>query len=226
VLTDTQLDAFLQYLTLLQRWNRRARLTALTKAESVIQLHFLDSLAILRAPFPQHARVVDVGSGAGFPGIPLAIARTDLRISLLEPTARKAAFLELACVELGIPTVVRHSRAEVAGHDPKWREQFDVATGRAVAKSALLAELLLPFVRVGGNAILPKGPSAEAEVRELRQSAPVLGGKLLDLIRVTLPRGERRILVVISKIAATPERFPRQTVLHTRRPLTPKETPS
>jgi len=220
-----QLDAFLLYLTLLQRWNRRARLTALTVGESVINLHFLDSLAILRAQLPQHASVVDVGSGAGLPGVPLAIARADLRIALLEPAARKAAFLELVSSELGIGAGVRRDRAEVAGHDPQWRERFDVATGRAVAKSALLAELLLPFVKIGGSAILLKGPSAEADVEALCQWAPVLGGKLLDLIRVTLPHGERRILIVISKVYATPEQFPRRTVaLHTHRPVMPKET--
>lgn len=192
----------------------------------MIQLHFLDSLAVLRAPVPQHASVIDVGSGAGFPGIPLAIARPDLRVSLLEPAARKAAFLELASSELKIRATVRQDRAEVAGHDPEWREQFDVATGRAIAKSAILAELLLPFVKIGGSAILLKGPSAQADVVELQQSSSVLGGRLLDPIRITLPRGERRILIVISKIAATPERFPRQTVLHTRSRVIPKETPS
>jgi 16S rRNA (guanine527-N7)-methyltransferase len=219
-LSDAQELAFLRYLELLRRWNRRARLTALTADEAVIHLHFLDSLTILRAHLPPHARVVDVGSGAGFPGIPLAIAREDLRVALLEPAARKAAFLELVAVELKLPIVVRQERAEVAGQDPQWREHFDVATARAVARTRILAELLLPLVKVGGRAVLLKGPSAEAEVTDVRQAAAVLGGELSDVISVTLPRGERRILMVVAKVASTPDMFPRRTVLHTRRALT------
>lgn len=222
--SDAQIAKFFRYLELLRRWNRRARLTALTADEPVVHLHFLDSLTILRAGLPPQSHVVDVGSGAGFPGIPLAIVRDDLRLSLLEPAARKAAFLELAATELEIPVTVRHDRAEVAGHDPQWRERFDVATARAVARSGILVELLLPFVKLGGKAILLKGPSAESEVADISQTAVALGGEVSDVIDSTLPRGQRRVLIVVAKIAPTPLRFPRRTVLHTRRTPIPKES--
>lgn len=223
-LSDAQIAKFLRYLDLLQRWNRRARLTALTAGDAIVRLHFIDSLTVLRADLPPDTSVIDVGSGAGFPGIPIAIARSDLRIALLEPAARKAAFLELAGTELEIPFRVRQDRAEVAGHDPQWRERFGAATARAVARSAILLEMLLPFVTIGGKAVLLKGPSAESEVADVRQTAPALGGELADVIHVTLPRGERRVLFVVAKVAHTPEKFPRRTALRARKAPVPKET--
>lgn len=218
-LADPQLRTFLRYLDLLRRWNRRARLTALTADDAVLHLHFLDSLTVVRAGVPDHARVVDVGSGAGFPGIPLAIARPDVHVSLLEPAARKAAFLEIAAGELSLPVTVRHERAEVAGHDPSWREQFDVATARALAPGVVLTELLLPFVRIGGKAAMLKGPSGMKDVSEVRRVASSIGGEMVEAIDITLPRGERRVLIVVSKVAATPSAFPRRSGLPSRRPL-------
>lgn len=218
-LTDAQLHTFFRYLDLLRHWNRRARLTALTEDEAAIHLHFLDSLAVVRAGLPARARVVDVGSGAGFPGIPLAIARSDLRLALIEPAARKAAFLELATRDLGLQITVRQDRAEVAGQDPQWRGQFDVATARAVARALVLTELLLPFVREGGKAVMLKGPSGEAEAAGLGAAASALGGGTPEVVRITLRRGERRVLIVIPKVSPTPDDFPRRAGVPSRRPL-------
>lgn len=218
-LTGDQLATFFRYLDLLRRWNRRARLTALTADEAVIHLHFLDSLTAVRAGLAHGARVVDVGSGAGFPGIPIAIARPDLQLSLIEPGSRKAAFLELAVRELGLPVTVRPERAEVAGRDPAWRERFDVAISRAVAHASILAELLLPFVRSSGKAVMLKGPSGEAELAGLSPVASALGGGTPAVHRLTLPRGERRILIVIPKVSRTPDSFPRRPGVPTRKPM-------
>ena len=138
---------------------------------------------------------------------------------MIEPTARKAAFLDLAVRELGLSVTVRPERAEVAGRDPAWREQFDVAAARAVARSPILAELLLPFVRRSGIAVMLKGPSGAAELGGLGPTAFALGGGVPEILPVTLPRGERRILIVIPKVSPTPDDFPRRPGVPTRKPI-------
>jgi 16S rRNA (guanine527-N7)-methyltransferase len=161
---------------------------------------------------------VDVGSGAGLPGIPLAIVRNDLRVTLLEPDGRRAAFLELAAGELDLKTPVLAVTAEAAGRGEQ-RESFDLAVARAVAPLAVSCELTLPLVRVGGRALLLKGPSVAGELGEGRRAARLLGGADPEMSAWTLKGGERRILVVIRKDHPTPQAYPRRTGLPRRRPL-------
>lgn len=219
ILTDDQAGALLRHLELIARWRTRARLTAVTDPAEAARVHVADSLLCLRAGMPPRAMLIDVGSGAGFPGIPLVIVRPDLRVILLEAASRKAAFLERAVAELGLRARVVRSRAEDAGRESQWREGFDVAVARAVAPLATLCELVLPLVRVGGKAVLLKGPSVRAEVAAGRRVARMLGGGELEIADAHLSGGEHRVLVTIGKREVTPAEFPRRTGLPRRKPL-------
>ncbi len=182
-------------------------------------MHVVDSLLCLRAGLPAGAVLIDVGSGAGFPGIPLKIARPDLAVTLLEAASRKAAFLELAAAEIGAVLSVVEARAEQAARDPIWRERFDVAVARAVAPLPALCELVLPFLRRGGKAVLLKGPSVTSEVDDGARASAMLGGGHPELMVSRLPGGARRVIVTIEKVAATPPDYPRRPGVPAKRPL-------
>lgn len=214
-----QVAQFLRYLELLRMWRARARLTAITRPAAVIRLHFADSLLCLKARIPSGAQLLDVGSGAGFPGVPLVIVRPDVSVVLLEAATRKAAFLEVLSTELGLALRVVRARAETAAHEAQWREQFDVATARAVAPLATLCELTFPFVRPGGKVVLLKGPSVRAEMRAGERAAGMLGGGMPALTEAPLAGGERRILVTIPKPGHTPPGYPRRPGVPGRSPL-------
>lgn len=218
-LNEHEVRAFLHYLQLLVKWNEKARLTSLTRPAAVVRLHFLDSLLCLRADIPQGTQLIDIGSGAGFPGLPLKIVRPDLSVTLLESSARKAAFLELAAGELGLDVEVLKERAERAAHEVQWREEFDIATARAVAPLPALCELTLPFVRPGGKAILLKGPSVRGELAAGKRVADLLGAGAPAAIEAALPGSERRVIVVIEKVSSTPPEYPRRPGVPRKKPL-------
>ncbi len=209
-LTEPQIALLLRYQQLIAHWNSRARLTALVDPLQVVRLHFVDSLLCLRISFPRGAAVIDVGSGAGFPGVPVAIARPDLQVVLLEANGRKAAFLELTVGELDLRCSVVRERAEIAGRNPRFREQFDIAVARAVAALPRLSELTLPLVKVGGLAVLLKGPAVAGEVSAATRILSALGGELFPTVSVALPGGERRSIVSLRKVSSTPAAYPRQ----------------
>lgn len=217
--TEAQVRQVFRYLELIAEHNRRARLTAITRVRDAVRLHILDSLLCLRAGIPQGAALIDVGSGAGFPGVPLKIARPDLAVTLLEAASRKAAFLEVVTAALALAAVVVEARAEAAAQDPRFRERFDVAVARAVAPLSVLCELTLPFVHIGGKVILLKGPGIGRELGSGGQAAGLLGGAPPRVIHDQLPGGARRALVVIEKVTATPPAYPRRSGIPSRRPL-------
>ncbi len=219
-LDDAQIQAITRYLDLIAEWSRKARLTAVTRPADAARVHVLDSLLCLRAGLPQGAAVIDVGSGAGLPGIPLKIARPDLSVTLLEAASRKAAFLDLAVAELRLAAEVVEARAEDAARDPRWRERFDVGVARAVAPLAVACELVIPFVRAGGKAVLLKGPAVVNELESGRRAAAKLGGGGPAVIEDALPGGIRRMIVVIEKTGATPPGYPRRPGIPAKRPLT------
>lgn len=163
--------------------------------------------------------MIDVGSGAGLPGIPVAIARPDLRITLLEAEKRKGAFLEMAVSELSLPVAVLIARAEDAAHDPAVRERFDVVTARAVAPLQTLLELTLPFVRVGGRGVFLKGRAAEGEMERAARARDVVGGGEAQVMASALFGGERRRVVVVPKVRPTPPKYPRRAGVPMRDPL-------
>jgi len=223
-LTAAHIDAFAAYLDLLLDWNRRVNLTSITDPAEVAALHFLDSLTCLTvAPLRWNIRLLDVGSGAGVPGIPLAIVRPDLEVTLLESVRKKCRFVEAAVALLGLRWVsVDCRRAEEAGQDPARREAFDIAVTRAVAHAAVAAELCLPLVRIGGLAMVMKGPCAEQEVAEARMAIATLGGSVEFMRALTLPTpgGEvGRTIVGVRKIKQTPAQYPRRPGVPARRPL-------
>lgn len=223
-LSDSHLAAFEVCYRELVDWNRRFNLTAITDWDGVLVRHFLDSLSCLkalpRAELTGGARVIDVGAGAGFPGLALKIVCPGMRLTLLEATRKKVTFLEHMVRVLELKDVeVVHGRAETLGHDTLHREQYDWALARAVAEMPTLAEYLLPLVRVGGAALAQKGEDAAAEVQEAEAAIMTLGGRVRQLVPVEL-RGlaETRYLVVTDKVAATPEKYP-------RRPGMPRKSP-
>ena len=221
-LLPSQVVQFAAYEALLLEWNERIALTAIREPGHLRVRHFLDALSCAAATGPLDGQsLIDIGSGAGFPGLPLKILYPDLRLTLVDSVAKKARFLELVAAELGLREVtVIAERAEVLGHDPTHREHYDWATARAVAELRVLAELLLPLCRVGGRVLAQKGGSAAEELVIAAPAIAALGGGASQLIPVQLPETEAtHYLVVIDKAAATDARYPRRPGIPAKRPL-------
>ncbi len=220
-LSTRQVDQFSRYQSLLLLWNERISLTAARTAQEIQTRHFVDSLTCALATGDLNGRsLIDVGSGAGFPGLPLKILFPDLVLVLLESVGKKGAFLEEVVVGLDLDNVsVIVDRAEVLGHDPGHREQYDWAAARAVARLPTLLEYLLPFCRIGGQALAQKGARAGEEVGEAKQAILVLGGELIETDPVELPGGSDGSLVVVKKVKTTPEKYPRRVGVPRKRPL-------
>lgn len=221
-LTPQQMEALRIYARELEAWNRVHNLTAIRDPEGVRVKHFLDSLsACLAMRGSPVQRVIDVGTGAGFPGLPLKILYPQMHLTLVESVGKKAAFCEHLVSELGLTGVeVIQARAEKLGQNSAHRERYDWAIARAVAVMPVLLEYLLPLVRVGGSALAMKGESAPAEAQASEPAAKILGGHLRQLTPLTLPGVvETRYLVVVDKIAATPSKYPRRVGIPAKRPL-------
>ncbi len=208
-LAPAQLDAFEAYASAIRLWGRRLGLTRILSPEGIARLHFLDSLSCLTVlPDMPGLALVDVGSGAGLPGIPLKIARPDIRLTLVEASRRRVAFLELVAMQLGLEVDVLHGRAEEVARQTGHRETYDVVTARAAAPMERLAGMCLPFLRVGGIAVLPKGPRAWGEVRKAIGAISAFGGELADIKPVCVRglEGTRRVIVTLRKVRSTQDR--------------------
>jgi 16S rRNA (guanine527-N7)-methyltransferase len=222
-LTDAQLAQFDRYLALLAEWNERANLVGDASPEVVVRRHFLESIAIgaalrQREALRPRSDVLDVGSGAGFPGAVMKLVWPSVRLTLLDATARKTAFLSALVAELGLDGVeVLTGRAEDLAHDPALRGRFDLVLARAVAPLPALLELTLPFARRGGRVVSPKGSRAAEEVAAAGHAAEVLGARLLS-VPFEVP-GEPQTLVVAVKTAHTPDAYPRRPGMPEKRPL-------
>ena len=193
----------------LTSWNEKFNLTAVTERNEVDVKHFADSLSALDF-FPKGARVVDVGSGAGFPAIPLKIVRDDLDITMLDALNKRVVFLKDTLAVLDLPGAAMHLRAEEAAYT-SLRESFDVATARAVAKIKILAQYLLPLLKVGGRAILYKGGDVKDELKEAEGAIKILGGVVTKAERRDF-EGLSRTIVVIDKVFSTPSAYPRKKI--------------
>jgi 16S rRNA (guanine527-N7)-methyltransferase len=236
-LDGCQLAALARYLELLCEWNQRFNLTAIDSPDEVLTKHFLDSLACARAvDFAAQRTLVDVGTGAGFPGLVLKITYPHLRVTLLDAVQKRLGFLSHVAAELQLDGVeVLHARAEDVTRPaparrgrkgppppavPQLRERFDVVTARAVARLNVLAEWTVPFAKIGGRVILMKGPDVKEEVAEAAHALSLLGGGASEVHTLCLPGTEiGRSLVVVSKLKATPPAYPRPSGIARRSPL-------
>ena len=211
LLAEDQYQQLEGYAEAMVERNRVMNLTAITDPEGVAIKHLFDCIQVLdKLAIPEGARVIDVGTGAGFPGIPFAILRPDLEVHLLDSTAKKLRFIEEAAAACGIRNItLHHARAESAGHEPALRERFDLAAARAVAATGVLSELMLPLVRPGGRMAALKGPGLAEELEPARPLIATLGGGAPQVESYTLPNGEARTLLTIPKASATPKKYPR-----------------
>lgn len=221
-LTAAQLAQFHLYESLLLEWNERIALTAIRESREIRIRHFLDSLTCAIATGDlTDCSLVDVGSGAGFPGLPLKIFYPGLRLTMVESVEKKTRFLELAAEQLGLKDVtILTERTETVGHNPDYREKFDWATARAVAELRTLVELLLPLVRVGGHMLAQKGESAAEEASTAAAAIVTLGGGETTIREVQLPETAKpHYLVVVAKKEPTDSRYPRRVGVPAKRPL-------
>ena len=212
-LTENQYEQFQKYFELLAEWNEKMNLTAITDESGVALKHFADSLSLLNfVDIPQNSSLVDVGTGAGFPGVVLKIARPDIKLTLIDSLNKRLVFLGEVCAQLGIEAELIHSRAEDGARDEKLRESFDFAVSRAVARMNVLSEYCLPYVKVGGAFCAMKGAQANEEFKESLNAINTLGGKLEKKYFFELPEnGGERAIAVVRKVRNTPQKYPRQS---------------
>ena len=220
-LNDKQLKQFDTFYSLVVEWNSKINLTAITGSGDFAVKHIIDSISIWNDEKLQNVNtVIDVGTGAGFPGIPLKIYRPHIKITLLDSLAKRINFLKVVVEALNLENIeLIHSRAEDAAHSPELRETFDLAVSRAVAKLNILAEYCMPFVKVGGYFAALKGSNVKEELQDAKGAVKVLGGKDIDCISITLPNDNERNLIYIKKASKTSDKYPRKAGIPERKPL-------
>lgn len=217
-----ELHFFHEYAKLLVAANEVINLTTITDNEGIAIKHFLDSLMLLKAtPFPEGSMVLDVGTGAGLPGIPLRIHRPELKITLLDSIGKKVRFLQDTCIALGFEDVkVLKGRAEELGRDHGFRNSYDRVVARAVKPLNILCEYSIPFLKKGGLFLAMKGPDVEGETAEAEGAIRILGGRIADTFAYSLPYGAgNRSIIVIEKVSKTPDEYPRRPGIPEKRPL-------
>lgn len=212
-ITDQQLGKFDKYISLLIQWNKKMNLTAITEPEEIIVDHFLDSISILNEiNIEDHHSIIDVGTGAGFPGIPIKIMKPHVKLVLLDSLKKRTDFLKVVAEELGLSNIeIIHSRAEDLAREEKYRENFDFVVSRAVASLNILAEYSIPFVKVGGYFVSYKGPAADKELQEASRAIEMLSGQKEPQIRTaSVPFSQKtHKLIIIQKNTKTPKKYPR-----------------
>ena len=219
-LSEEKIKNFYNYMNLLLEWNEKINLTAITEPNEVILKHFVDSLTINKY-IGDNARLIDVGTGAGFPGIPLAIVNEKIAITLLDSLNKRINFLNEVKAKINLKNVETiHSRVEDFGQDKNQREKYDVATSRAVAPLNILIEYLLPLVKVGGKCICMKGSNAEEEIENARNAIRILGGEIEKIEEIELPESDiKRTIIIIKKLKETPNKYPRKAGLPSKEPI-------
>lgn len=213
------LERFDLYAQLLCSWNEKINLTAITDPDEICVKHFADSLTVLgNAAIPQNATLIDVGTGAGFPGLALKIARPDLQVTLLDSTKKKLMVLDDISQKLGLTVHLLHMRAEEAGQDKAYREQFDLATARAVANLATLSEYCLPFVKAGGRFLAMKSAKTQEELTQAKRAIKTLGGCVGEIHTLMLENAGERTIIEVKKQSPTPALYPRPSAKIARFP--------
>ncbi|NMA68139.1 MAG: 16S rRNA (guanine(527)-N(7))-methyltransferase RsmG [Desulfitobacterium sp.] len=218
-LSPKQLEQFSLYGDLLVEWNKKVNLTNITDPEGIILKHFLDSLTLTK--YLQGNKLVDIGTGAGFPGIPLKIFLPDVEILLVDSLAKRLDFLQVVISELNLQKIETiHSRAEDLGRNPQYREKFDCVTSRAVARLPVLLEYTVPLLKVGGIFLAAKGAQVEEEIEESNKALQLLGAKIKETHFLNLgPEAEHRAIVIVEKTRSTPSTYPRKAGTPSKKPL-------
>ena len=221
-LSEKQMEQFLQYYEMLIEKNKVMNLTAITEFDEVVEKHFLDSVSLTQQlDLHQSLKVLDLGTGAGFPGIPLKIVFPELEITLMDSLNKRVLFLQDVISSLQLQNIEAvHGRAEEAAKNKKYRESFDICVSRAVANISTLSEYCLPFVKIGGSFISYKSSTIEDELKDGKKGIAILGGKVKDVYKFTLPDSElQRSFVIIEKEKKTPKAYPRKAGTPSKDPL-------
>ncbi|KGJ48471.1 16S rRNA methyltransferase [Clostridium sp. NCR] len=220
--SDETIDKFSKYREILVEWNQKMNLTGIEEEKEVYIKHFLDSVAAVKKGYIKDGMsIIDVGTGAGFPGLPLRICLENSKVTLLDSLNKRINFLSEVCTNINIDDIeLIHGRAEDFGKDEKYREQYDIATARAVAGLPILMEFCVPFIKVGGYFVCLKGPNADTELEESRKAMEVLGLEFVEKIDVELPEIElKHNIVVFKKVNSTPAKYPRKAGKPVKTPI-------
>lgn len=218
-LSPDQIEKFSLYAELLVQWNEKVNLTSITEPEEIILKHFIDSLSL--APFVKGLKMADIGTGAGFPGVPLKILLPEVKVYLVDSLAKRLDFLEVVIESLGLTDVETvHARAEDFARDPLYREKFSCVTSRAVARLPVLLEYAVPLLELGGYFLAAKGSQVDEEISESHKALQVLGAEIKDVKRLSLGQeAEHRSIVVVEKLSHTPKGYPRKAGTPAKKPL-------
>jgi len=219
---ENKYNKFIKYKEMIQEWNKKINLTAITDDSEIIQKHFIDSIKSFNFKFLKDAKnIIDVGTGAGFPGIPIKIVNSGIEVVLLDSLNKRINFLNEVIKELDLKDIKAiHGRAEDFAKDKEYREKFDIATSRAVANMTVLSEFCMPYVKVGGYFLALKGPSIEQELKDSKNAIGTLGGRIQEVIKVDMEDSEmNHNLVIIKKMKSTDIKYPRKAGMVTKKPL-------
>ena len=221
-LSEKQYEQFIKYMRLVQEWNEKINLTAITEDEEVVKKHFIDCIKAFKSDAIKNAKtIIDVGTGAGFPGLPIAIMNPNVKVTLLDSLNKRINYLNTVVRELGLKNVTTiHSRAEDGARKPELREKFDVATSRAVANMAVLSEYCMPYVKKDGYFVALKGPSVDEELKNATNAIKTLGGELKEIIEVSIEETDlKHNIVEVKKLNPCSKTYPRKAGTITKKPL-------
>ncbi|ABS35724.1 ribosomal RNA small subunit methyltransferase G [Clostridium botulinum] len=219
---DKKYNQLISYKNLIQEWNKKINLTAIVEDDEIIKKHFIDCIKIFKSsPIGEAKSLIDIGTGAGFPGIPIKILKEDIEITLLDSLQKRINFLNTVIGELQLKNIqCLHGRAEDYAQEIQHRQKYDIAVSRAVANLAVLSEFCIPFVEKGGYFIAMKGPSVEEEITAATKSIEILGGKIEDIIKIDIEDTDlKHNLVIIKKVKETGKRYPRKPGIIKKNPL-------
>lgn len=219
-ISDIQIKQFYDYMNLLIEWNKKINLTAIIEPDEIILKHFIDSLTI-NNEIKRGDKIADIGTGAGFPGIPIKILNPENEVVLIDSLNKRLIFLDEVINKLGLKNISTvHARAEEIGHNKMYREQFDIVTSRAVAKLNVLLEYMKPLTKIGGKCICLKGPNIEQEISEAKNALEILGGEITKISEITLPGSDnKRTIINVLSVKHLPNRYPRKPGASTDSPL-------
>lgn len=219
-ISDIQIKQFYDYMNLLIEWNKKINLTAIIEPDEIILKHFIDSLTI-NNEIKKEDKIADIGTGAGFPGIPIKILNPENEVVLIDSLNKRLIFLDEVINKLGLQNISTvHARAEEIGHNKMYREQFDIVTSRAVAKLNVLLEYMKPLTKIGGKCICLKGPNIEQEISEAKNALEILGGEITKISEITLPGSDnKRTIINVLSVKHLPNRYPRKPGAPTDSPL-------